>query len=346
MGMLICERFCKKSKGMNMASQSLVNPGYCIVQQPGTLDFQTRLLFNDPNSDAARYFMQVNSDVQWSKPGQMLILGAPGSNNSVQLKQLQLAKKKVNGALADLNSGEANFFNQHFSTIAAVTNFMDKSLGVVADAGEKYFSEIEKKLKSIELAYQNQYRAQGTLISQQFFVERQRLFSELDSLLNKLSRLTLKMKPYNELKHALGLSSRSIVHEWSTAGVASIRGYSTYIDNASKAARFLKAGGWLAIGFAGANTTNEVYNACTVGREQSCSKVAVKKYSSFGASLAGGIYGGKYGAMAGAGVCVALGVATGGVGLLACSIVGAAAGGYVGGEIAGGATEYMMDKIW
>ncbi|MCM7097215.1 hypothetical protein [Enterobacter kobei] len=329
-----------------MASQSLVNPGYCIVQQPGTLDFQARLLFNNPNSDAARYFMQVNSDAQWSKPGQMLILDVPGSNNSVQLKQLQLAKKKVNGALADLNSGEANFFNQHFSTIAAVINFMDKSLGVVADAGEKYFSEIEKKLKSIELAYQNQYRAQGTLISQQFFVERQRLFSELDGLLNKLSRLTLKMKPYNELKHALGLSSRSIVHEWSTAGVASIRGYSTYIDNASKAARFLKAGGWLAIGFAGANTTNEVYNACTAGREQSCSKVAVKKYSSFGASLAGGIYGGKYGAMAGAGVCVALGVATGGVGLLACSIVGAAAGGYVGGEIAGGATEYMMDKIW
>lgn len=329
-----------------MASQSLVNPGYSIVQQPGTLDFQARLLFNNPNSDAARYFMQVNSDAQWSKPGQMLILDVPGSNNSVQLKQLQLAKKKVNGALADLNSGEANFFNQHFSTIAAVTNFMDKSLGVVADAGEKYFSEIEKKLKSIELAYQNQYRAQGTLISQQFFVERQRLFSELDGLLNKLSRLTLKMKPYNELKHALGLSSRSIVHEWSTAGVASIRGYSTYIDNASKAARFLKAGGWLAIGFAGANTTNEVYNACTAGREQSCSKVAVKKYSSFGASLAGGIYGGKYGAMAGAGVCVALGVATGGVGLLACSIVGAAAGGYVGGEIAGGATEYMMDKIW
>lgn len=329
-----------------MTGQSLVNPGYCIVQQPGTLDFQARLLFNNPNSDAARYFMRVNSDMQWSKPGQMLILDAPGSNNAVQLKQLQLAKNKVNGALAELNSGEANFFNHHFSTIAAVTNFMDKSLGVVADAGEKYFSEIEKKLKSIELAYQNQFRAQGTLISQQFFVERQRLFSELDGLLNKLSRLTLKMKPYNELKHALGLSSRSILHEWSTAGVASIRGYSTYVDNASKAARFLKAGGWLAIGFAGANTTNEVYNACTTGREQSCTKVAVKKYSSFGASLAGGIYGGKYGAMAGAGVCVALGVATGGVGLLACSIVGAAAGGYVGGEIAGGATEYMMDKIW
>ncbi|VAE74139.1 hypothetical protein [Enterobacter hormaechei] len=262
------------------------------------------------------------------------------------LKQLQNAKQKVNGALAELNTDEANFFNKHFSTIAALTNFMDKSLGVVADAGERYFSEIEKKLKAIELAYQNQYRTQGTLIGQQFFVERQKLFSELDVLLNKLSRLTLKLKPYEEIKHALGLSSRSIVHEWSTAGVASIRGYSTYVDNASKAARFLKMGGWLAIGFAGANTTNEVYDACTVGREQSCSKVAVKKYSQFGASLAGGIYGGKYGAMAGAGVCVALGVATGGVGLLACSVVGAAAGGYIGGEVAGGATEYVMDKLW
>ncbi|MFP2200835.1 hypothetical protein [Enterobacter ludwigii] len=329
-----------------MSVKSMVAPGYCIVQQPGTLDFQARLLFNNPNSDAARHFMQINSDTQWSKPGQMLIVNVPGNNNAVQLKQLQIAKQKVNSSLADLNTGEANFLSQHYGTIAAVTNFMDKSLGVVSDAGDKYFSEIEKKLKSIELAYQNQYRTQGTLIGQQFFVERQRLFSELDVLLNKLSRLTLKMKPYNELRHALGLSSRSIVHEWSTAGVGSIRGYSTYIDNASKAARFLKMGGWLAIGFAGANTTNEVYNACTVGREQNCSKVAVKKYSSFGAGLAGGIYGGKYGAIAGAGVCVALGVATGGVGLLACSIVGAAAGGYAGSEIAGGATEYMMDKLW
>ncbi|MFB8786833.1 hypothetical protein, partial [Pasteurella multocida] len=104
--------------------------------------------------------MQVNRDTRWLKPGQILILNAPGAENAVQLKQLQNAKQKVNGALAELNTDEANFFNKHFSTIAALTNFMDKSLGVVADAGERYFSEIEKKLKAIELAYQNQYRTQ------------------------------------------------------------------------------------------------------------------------------------------------------------------------------------------
>ncbi|HDU3831112.1 TPA: hypothetical protein QIZ63_000172 [Klebsiella aerogenes] len=328
-----------------MKGQSNLLPGYCIVQQPGTLDFQARLLFNNINCESARYFMQLNSDTQWLKPGQIMVINDPSNQNALQLQALKLAKCNVNGVMAGLNSDETGFLNQHFGTIAALTNVMDKSLGIVSDAGERYFTEIERKLKEIELAYQRQYRTQGVLIGQQFFIERHRLFSELNVLLNKLSRLTLKIKPYNDLRHALGLSSKAIVHEWSTVGVGSIRGYSTYVNNAAKAARFLKAGGWLAIGFASVNTTNEVYNACSVGREQSCSKIAVKKYSQFSASLAGGIYGGKYGAMAGAGVCVTFGIATGGLGLLACSIAGAAAGGYIGGEIADGATEYIMDKL-
>lgn len=87
-----------------MSVKSTVAPGYCVVQQSGTLDFQARLLFNKPDSEAARYFMQVNRDTRWLKPGQILILNAPGAENAVQLKQLQNAKQKVNGALAELNT--------------------------------------------------------------------------------------------------------------------------------------------------------------------------------------------------------------------------------------------------
>lgn len=328
-----------------MSTQSTVAPGYCVVQQPGTLDFQARLLFNNVNSEAARYFMQINKDTPWVKPGQILIVADPLSNNSHYLNHLSAAKNKVNSALKNLSTDEANFFHQHYATIAAVTNFMDKSIGIIGDAGEKYFKEIEGKLKAIELSYQNQFRAQGTLISQQFFIERQKLFTELEILLNKLSRLVLKLKPYENLKRALGLSSKSIVHEWSTAGVGAIRGYSTYVDKAASAARYMKMGGWLAIGFAGLNTTNEVYNACTTGREKACTKVAVKEYSKFGASVAGGIYGGQYGGLLAGGLCVALGVATAGAGVLACTVVGAAAGGYIGGEAASGGMGYLMDKI-
>ncbi|EMB4325781.1 hypothetical protein RJ492_004226 [Pluralibacter gergoviae] len=328
-----------------MAQQSNIAPGYCIVQQPGTLDFQARMLFTNTNSDAARYFMQLNRDTPWLKPGQILIVADYQTAKSQQLEQLISAKKKVNTALNELSSEDADFFNKHYATIAAVTNAMDKSLGVISDAGEKYFKAIDSRLRAIEVAYQNQFRTQGTLFSEQFVVERKMHFAELNKLLNKISRLTLKLKPYNEIKHALGLSSRSIVHDWSTAGVGAIKGYSTYVENATKAARFLKAGGWVAIGFSGINTTNDVYHACTTGRESECTKVAVKKYSKFGASVAGGIYGGQLGSGLGAGICIALGAVSGGAGYLVCSIVGAAVGGYIASEGAGSGTEYIMDKI-
>jgi len=328
-----------------MSKQSFIPPGYIIVQQPGTLDFQARLLFNNPRSEAACYFMQINRDTPWLKPGQMLIVADLQSENRMMLGQLSQAKTKVNAVMNGLSTDEADFFNRNYATIAAVTNILDKSLGIAGDAGERYFSEIGTKLKAIEVAYQNQFRMSGMLISEQFVVERQRLFGELNQLLNKLSRLALKLRPYEDLRHALGLSSRSIVHDWTTAGVGGIRGYSTWLDNAAKSARFMKMGGWVAIGFAGLNTTNEIYHACTSGRENECTKVAVKEYSKFGASVAGGLVGGRYGAIMMGGICLGLGVATGGAGLLACSIVGAAVGGYIGGEIFSSGAESVMDRI-
>ncbi|MGP3591619.1 hypothetical protein [Vagococcus sp. WN89Y] len=332
-----------------MSKQSFIAPGYTIVQQPGTLDFQARLLFNNPRSEAACYFMQINRDTSWLKPGQMLIVADPQSENRMMLGQLSQAKSKVNNVMNGLSTEDADFFNQNYATIAAVTNILDKSLGVAGDAGERYFNEIGSKLKAIEVAYQNQFRMSGMLISEQFVVERARLFNELNQLLNKLSRLALKLRPYEDLRHALGLSSRSIVHDWTTAGVGGIRGYSTWLDNAAKSARFMKMGGWVAIGFAGLNTTNEVYHACTSGRENECTKVAVKEYSKFGASIAGGIFGGTVGSLALGATCVALGVVSGGTGYLACTIIGAAVGGYLVGDTVGNMAEngadYIMSKI-
>lgn len=64
-----------------MRTQSTVAPGYCVVQQSGTLDLQARLLFNNPNSEAARYFMHLNRDMRWTRPGQILIVADPANQN-------------------------------------------------------------------------------------------------------------------------------------------------------------------------------------------------------------------------------------------------------------------------
>lgn len=331
---------------MDNRKNSQIQPGFCIVQNPGTLASQAHEIFQGRNHDAAKLFMQLNGNTQWVKPGQMLIIADPNNNNqNHQISKMQEAKRKVDSSLATADLSTAGFLNEHYGTIAALTSIMDKTVGTISDAAEKHFSQIEKNLKQIELTYQNQFRAQGSLISQQFFAERARLFRQLEPFLDKLTKLTLKMKPYEDIKKALNLSSRSIVHEWQAAGIGAINGYSTYIDRAAKSAKFMKVGGWVAIGFSGLSTTNDVYHACTTGREGECSKVAIRGYTKFGASTAMGYMGGSAGATAVGTACIALGVVSGGAGFLACGIVGAAAGGIIGGELGNVGTDIIMDKI-
>ncbi len=329
-----------------MAEKNSIEPGFCVVQRPGRLTEQAMWLYGTRNMAAANFFLQLNADVAWAKPGQILIVADPnGNNHPPAMRTLVEAKKRTNDSVTHLTVDEADFFNRHYASIAAITNYMDKASGIVGDAGEKYFDEIGKKLVAIENAYRNQYLTSGTLFGQQFFIERRKLFGELDLLLNRLSRLMLNMRPYDKIKHALNLSSSSIVHDWQTAGATAIRGYSTYVDGAAKAAKFMKMGGWVSVGFSAINTTNEVYHSCTSERESECSKVAVKEYSKFAASTTAGILGGAASATLATSVCVALGVATGGVGALACGIVGSAVGGYGTAKLGEKGAGVLMDKI-
>ncbi|WP_238081239.1 hypothetical protein [Pseudescherichia vulneris] len=325
-----------------MRTQSTVAPGYCVVQQAGTLDLQARLLFNNPNSEAARYFMHLNRDMRWTRPGQILIVADPANQNQVyQLNHIIMAKQKVNAALATTDDNVAAFLNKHYQHIAALTSLGEKVVGTAGEAGERYFHQIESILVKIEQTYQNQFRTQGTLIGQQFYTERNTLFAQLKPLLKGIGRLSLNIDRYDSIKRALGLSTRSIIHEWSTVGVGTIPGYASYIIRSAKAASFMKAGGWVALGLSFMNTTNDVYHACTTGREGECAKVAIKKYSNFG----GGVAGAALAASLTTPVCLALGVPTVGMGTIACGVIVSAAGSSIGatvGGYAGQVTNYLI----
>jgi hypothetical protein len=260
---------------------------------------------------------------------------------------LMQAKTRTSKAVQAGGGDFSAFLHRNYAAIAAFTNYGDTVVGLASDAGERYFGQIKNILVDIEKTYQNQFRMSGALIGTQFQVERARLFGTLKPLLNRLTRAQLNMKEYAQIKHALGLSSKSLVHEWSTAGVGAIKGYSNYIDSASRAAKFMKTGGWVGIGLSGLNTTNDVYNACTSGREQECTKIAVKGYSNFAASTAAGIWGGEGGALLATGACsIVLGASTFGAGILACGIVGAALGGAAGSWGGGVAADAMTGLIF
>ena len=175
------------------------------------------------------------------------------------------------------------------------------------------------------------------MIGQQFYAERNALFTQLKPLLNKIVRKSLKFNDYNDMKRVLGLSTQSIVHEWSTVGLGAIPGYATYVNSAAKAAAFMKIGGWVAFGLSFMNTSNDVYHACTAGRESECTAVAVSKYSEFAGGTLGALLGGGIGAAGSATVCLAAGVPTGGVGTLVCGIIvgvsSSAIGSWIGSEV-------------
>lgn len=331
-----------------------VEPGYCVVETPGSLAFQGSTLFANPRSTAARYFMQINADTPWLKPGQIVIVADPEhSRQDALLRQLYQAKRTVNRAMEPVNVEQANFLQRHYAAIATILNGTSRGLGMASDAGKQYFMRIDTILKQIEASYQNQFRTQGTLIGQQFFVERQRLFNELKALLDKpiFSRLTrnlLNLHPYESIKRALNLSSRSIVHEWSTAGVGAIKGYASYLEGAGKAVKFMKGAGWIGIATAGASATNDIYHACTLGREKECTRVALKGYGAFGGGVWLGAVGGTWGAAAGGGICLALGIIsapTAGAAGLACGLIGTAAGGLAGGYAGEKLGEYGGNKM-
>lgn len=278
----------------------------------------------------------------------MLIVADPRNpNQAVQLAMLMQAKTRTSKAVQAGGGDFPAFLHRNYAAIAAFTSYGDTVIGLASDAGERYFGQIKNILIDIEKTYQNQFRMSGALIGTQFQVERARLFGTLKPLLNRLTRAQLNMKEYSQIKHALGLSSKSLVHEWSTAGVGAIKGYSNYIDSASRAAKFMKAGGWVGIGLSGLNTTNDVYNACTSGREQECTKIAVKGYSNFAASTSAGIIGGRFGTAIGMGACaIVLGSVTAGVGALACGVAGAAAGGALGSAAGSAASDYFTNYIF
>ncbi|MGD8165517.1 hypothetical protein [Pantoea sp. FN0307] len=331
---------------MSNFKNSQMQPGFCVVQEQGTLIHQAHKLFNSANKDAIDFFLKINSDTPCLRPGQILIVADPrNANQTCELNELKKAKKKVNIALLPQKNSVADFLHSNYDTIAALTSIGDKTTGILSDASERYFKKIEYLLKEIELTYQNQYQTQGSLISQQFFIKRQALFNEIKPLLNKITRVTIKHKSYDNIKHALGLSSRSIVYEWSQAGVGAIKGYSDYINNAARAAKFMKAGGWVSLGFSFLGTNNKILEACHIGRENECKKAAVKEYSNFSLSTGGGLIGGATASTFMGATCVAIGAATAAVGGIACGIVVTAAGSYVGGELGGYAGDAVGNGI-
>ena len=203
-------------------------------------------------------------------------------------------------------------------------------------------------MKDIEALHVRTFQATGGLKSAEFFAERKRLLAQLNTNLTALTRKSIGLPDHPNLKSALGISSRSLVHRWTAAGGADqIPGYATHIEGVSKAAKYVKAGGWVGTAIGGGASYMKVQDVCSAGDTEACRKVKFTEAGGFVGGVAGGAAAGAM--MTGATVgwaCFAMGVPTGGIGTLVCGIVVVSAGSLAGGVVLGAAGEELGEVIY
>ncbi|KKI49079.1 hypothetical protein XK97_01435 [Obesumbacterium proteus] len=315
-----------------------VDAGFCVVEIPSNpKEYGDEKIFRDPPAGTRELYDSLNGSGRL-KTGSILLVVDPLKQDPHQIATLQKAKARVDAALAPLTDEEADFLYKYRGPIDIFTSFGSGTLGMLSEVGKAYFVEINKTLMRIQETYKNAYITRGALIGQQFYAEREVHFKQLDILLNRFIKTQLNMPQYESIKRTLGLSSRSIMHQWNQSGVSGIEGYATFIENSAKLIKGMKTLGYIGIALDFGNTSNTVYDACSVGRKDKCTKAAFVEYSRFAVGTGAGAMAGGITGQATMSLCMwGLGLATaevGGAGMLLCTAIGVV-GGIAGGAKAG-----------
>lgn len=329
-------------------SREPVDAGFCVLPYEATpSSFESRFFINPPDGTRELYH-KLNPDIK-KQPGSILLVVDPEKQDQQQIEALQKARDRIDKALAPLTLPEARVLHENRASVDIFSSQLYSDalgqsgdiLGYIKDAGAGYYEEINKTLNEIQELYKKTYSSNsGRISGEEFFGQRERLFKKLDGILNKFSKERLNLKQYEDIKQALGLSTKSIMHKWDQTGVKDIEGYTSYIEKSAKLIKIMRTTGYIGVGLDFASYTTNVYEACAKGRESECRKAAITEYSKFGfkqtASFAGGAAGGIMGRAACTWVLGLITSEAGGIGASVCLVSGIAS------SIAGGK---FLEKI-
>ena len=324
-------------------------PGFYVVPRSTTADKLQAQLFTSASPAVIAKFKALNPNLDQVKAGTMIVLSDPDNHLcTFEEALLMQAAANVNRALEPLSSEEADFMARHYDEIAFLIS--KGSLG--ASAGLAMFSknlhDVDIILRDIENLHTRTFQANGHLKSAEFYAERKRLLTQLNSHLTKFTKKSIGFPDHPNLKSVLGISTKSLVHRWRKAGaIGQIPGYATHIDAVSKAAKYVKYGGWVGTAVGGGASVVKVQGVCAAGDAEACRKV---KFTEVG-GVAGGVIGGAFASAILTSstvgwVCAGLAIPTGGTAALACGLIVVGAGSFAGGLLGGDRGEALGELIY
>ncbi|MBA1194803.1 PAAR domain-containing protein [Pseudomonas entomophila] len=328
------------SEPMLVAPPGTLEPGFFIVPRsmsgPDVLFYLSDRQLKMP----IEYVKRLNPTYdEGFKAGEMFVLADPDSQQACSRMEAQLmaAAERVRRHMSSLNVEEADFMTRNLPEIAALLGKASSAMGVVEAMAGKILDDVSRSLKALSQLHRDEFNQTGKLQSQAFFDQRKAVLKDLEAQL-KAGFLNKRMElgSYDTLRRDLGISSKSLVHHWSKAGVAGeIPGYATHMDKVTAMSKYLHAGGYIGIGVGGASSALKIKEVCAAGRDEACKRITITEVSSFGAGLFGGATGSRLSTLAAGRLCLSVSPMR----TLVCSVAVVGAGAWTGasvGEWAGG----------
>jgi hypothetical protein len=205
-----------------------------------------------------------------------------------------------------------------------------------------------KNIRNVILEINDLYASQVAMASRtggmnygSFIAERATLFQKLDGSFAMLSKRSVKIPAYRQVKRNLKLSTKSVIHHadeiLKSGFVPSLGKRIANIAIGISAARGL---GYVGLLVGTVSSVDTIYEACRVDGTGECGKTTTREVAGF----IGGLYGGAKGGAAGVALFVlAVGVTASVPVLAIATISGAVIGGAVGGGVGSTAGQWAAD---
>jgi len=325
-----------------------VEPGFFIVPKSTTREQLEASLFTLRDPAVMGKFKLLNPNLGDVKAGSMIVLSDPNNYQCTREEALLMdVAARTNQVLETLSPEEADFMVQHRDAIQTFLGHGSTAIGIGASVLKNNLDNVSDSLKKIEALHQHSFLRDGHLSSPTFLAERQKLLTQLDIHMTSLTRKGIGFPDHPNLNRAMFLSPPSLVHRWTEAGgVGQMPGYATHLEGVARASKYLKYGGWVGTAVGGGASAMKVQDVCTAGNSEACERVKFTEAGSFAGGLVGGWASGIVLAPVVGGLCVGLGVPSGGLSLLGCGVLVAGGVTFSAGQVGVKVGENIAEKIY
>lgn len=222
---------------------------------------------------------------------------------------------------------------------------------------------VEQNLKNIQnvlLEINNLYVSQVAMASRTggmgmnygvFIADRADLFKKLDGSFAMLSKRSVQLPIYTQIKRNLKLSTKSVIHNADEIlKTGFVKELGKRIGNIAKGISAARGLGYVGLVVGAGSGMNNIYEACKVDGSGDCGKTTTREVVGFIGGVVGGIQGGNAGVglavAAVSGIALVIGVTASAPVLAVAAIGGAVAGGLVGGVAGTTAGKWGVDVIY